>query len=79
MIRWLLRFVGACLIWAVCCLPALTQEKPPLAKLKPDIPPGGTAPEVEGRGPPVAEFVVAILITALILTVVCMPSRKLYN
>ena len=75
MIRWMLRFLGALLLWTVVSLPGLAQEKkfqPPI--LKPDMPPDTKASEE--RGPAVAEFAVALLITMLILTVVCMPSRK---
>jgi len=75
MIQWVLRFLGALLLWTACCLPASAQDKmlqPPI--LKPDMPPDTKASEE--RGPAVPEFAVALLITMLILTVVCMPSRK---
>jgi hypothetical protein len=60
MLRTLLRWLATLFLMAVWCLPLEAQEK---------------EAEKEPRTP-VPEFTVAFLVTALVLAVVCMPSRK---
>lgn len=75
MIRWLIRCLGALLLSAALMLPAVAQD----AKSK-SGPTGAktTQPASTGDGhpAPVAQYAVALIIVLVILTVVCMPSRK---
>ncbi|HWY85771.1 MAG TPA: hypothetical protein VNX28_03550 [Gemmataceae bacterium] len=62
MIRTLQRWLAALLLGGVLSVPALAQ--PPEKE------------EDKGRGPPVPQSVVAFLVTVLVLSVVCIPSRR---
>ena len=76
MLRCLLRCLGSLLLLATLTLSCPAQGQPPPGQPPPKSPATPTGPATEERGPPVFAYFVAILITILILTVVCMPSRK---
>lgn len=56
-------FCASLAVTALHAVPALAQDDNIFLK-KPD------------KGPPVAEFAVAMIVTMIVLVVVCMPSRK---
>ena len=63
MCRRLFRWLAPVLVVLACALPARAQTPAP-------------GPPKEPRDPPALPYAVAVLSTALVLCIICMPARK---